>query len=145
MYGQSSVGEIVKIIGKCAVVSFEVIEISIPLTQLQKVHQYLQATPTPAKQSFPRILNLAPDAHFTFNAEIDLHGMRVSEALSRVDQWVDRGSLLGHKYLKIIHGKGAGILGHAVRTYLQSHSQVKRVIDKHPYLGGQGVTWVELD
>jgi DNA mismatch repair protein MutS2 len=91
------------------------------------------------------MLNPTSDTFSTFNPEIDLHGMPVSKALSTVDRWIDKASLLGHKQLKIIHGKGMGVLRDAVRTYLQSHDQVKRVIAKHPYPGGEGVTWLEVD
>ena len=146
MHGQECRGEIVKITGKYATVAFQSMEISIPLSQLEKVQLPTQARPPtlPIQRTTP-ILNLPADAFSAFNPEIDLHGMPVREALSTIDQWIDRASLLGHKHLKIIHGKGAGILRNAIRTYLRSHGQVKRVIDKHPYPGGEGVTWLELD
>jgi DNA mismatch repair protein MutS2 len=120
-------------------------EVNIPLRQLEKTRPITEARPsTLPTQPTTRILNLDADAFTSFNPEIDLHGMPVSSALSTIDQWIDKASLLGHQQLKIIHGKGTGILRKAIRTYLQSHDQVKRVIDKHPYPGGEGVTLLEV-
>ena len=146
MHGQACIGEIVRVTDRHATVAFKSMEVNIPLRQLEKTRPITEArSSTFPIQSTTRILNLDADAFTTFNPEIDLHGMPVSSALSTIDQWIDKASLLGHQQLKIIHGKGMGILRKAIRTYLQSHDQVKRVIDKHPYPGGEGVTLLEVD
>ena len=145
MHGQECVGEVVSITGRYATVAFQSIEVSMPIEKLAKIRLSVEAQlSTRPMQPTTRLLNVAADAFSSFNPEIDLHGMSVHSALGAVDQWIDRASLLGHKQLKIIHGKGTGTLRSAIRTYLQSHSQVKRVIDKHPYPGGEGVTWLEV-
>ena len=143
LQGQECIGEIVKITGRYATVAFETMEVNILLHQLEKAQ--IITGPTLSMQPATRILNLAADALSSFSAEIDLHGMPVHEALDTIDQWIDRASVLGHKHLKVIHGKGKGLLRKAVRHHLQSHEQVKRVIDQHPYPGGSGVTWLEVD
>ena len=140
--GQVCVGEIVQINGKRAIVAFQGLEIGIPLSRLEKVskdvvYQYRNPSET-------RILNLEADAFASFNPEIDLHGMSVHEALQALDQCTDRAVLLGHKQLKVIHGKGEGILRNAVRTHCESHRQVRHVNALHPYSGGAGVTWLEI-
>ena len=145
MHGQACVGEIVGVTDQYAMVAFQFMKAKIPLRKLEKILPIAEAgPPTFPIQPTVRILNLASDAFFSFNTEIDLHGMTVPSALSVVEPWIDKASLLGHKQLKIIHGKGTGALRSAIRTYLQSHSQIKRIIDKHPYSGGEGVTWVEV-
>ena len=146
MYGQACTGEIVRIVGSYATVAFRTIEVNIPLRQLEKVRAVTEAeVPIPLARPTACVLNLDTNAFSSFNPEIDLHGLSVPSALSSLDRWIDKAILLGHKQLKIIHGKGAGILRNAVRTYLRSHGQVKRVIDKHSYRGGEGVTWLEVD
>ena len=146
MQGQAYIGEIVQLSGKYATVAFQTMEASIPLSQLEKV-----PIATPARSSTlpiqpaTRILNLAADAFSAFNPEIDLHGMLVHEAIDTLDRWIDKASVLGHKQLKVIHGKGTGALRKAIRAHLQSHSQVKRMISQHPFPGGEGVTWLEVD
>ncbi len=146
MRGQESIGEIVRVGDRYATVAFKAMEVSIPLRQLEKARLSTEVgLSTYPIQPTTRLLNLDTNAFAAFNPEIDLHGMSVRSALSTIDRWIDKASLLGHKQLKIIHGKGTGTLGNAIRTYLRSHSQVGRVIDKHPYPGGEGVTWLEVD
>ena len=79
------------------------------------------------------------------NRTIDLHGMHQKEALVAIEQFIDRSLLLqGTTHLKIIHGKGKGILRKVVRDYLYRHDHVKKVIDNHPLRCTAGVTWAEL-
>ena len=146
MHGQECIGEVVRITARYATVAFKAMEVNIPLRQLEKAPLATKARPsTLPSQPMTRVLNLANEEFSSFDPEIDLHGMPVSSALSTIDRWIDKASLLGHRQLKIIHGKGTGTLRNAIRTYLKSHDQVKRVIDKHPYPGGEGVTWLEVD
>jgi DNA mismatch repair protein MutS2 len=149
MHGQECIGEVVRITARYATVAFKSMELNIPLRQLEKAQLTTQARlsnlPSQPITRVINLMNLANEEFSSFDPEIDLHGMSVSSALSALDRWIDKASLLGHKQLKIIHGKGTGTLRNAVRTYLKSHDQVKRVIDKHPYPGGEGVTWLQLD
>jgi DNA mismatch repair protein MutS2 len=149
MHGQECIGEVVRITARYATVSFKSMELNIPLRQLEKAQLAKKSrSSTLSSQPITRginLINLATEEFSSFNPEIDLHGMSVSSALSALDRWIDKASLLGHQQLKIIHGKGTGTLRNAVRTYLKSHEQVKRVIDQHPYVGGEGVTWLEVN
>jgi DNA mismatch repair protein MutS2 len=146
MHGQACIGEVVRITDRHATVAFKSMEANIPLKKLEKALPSAKSKPSTCPiQPTARILNPDTDVVATFNPEIDLHGMPVSRALSSIDQWIDKASLLGHRQLRIIHGKGTGVLRNAVRDYLRSHDQVKRVIDKHPYPGGEGVTLLEVE
>jgi len=91
-----------------------------------------------------RLVNIEKASLLDFKPIVDLHGMRVQEALEAVGRLIDR-SILNQRYqLKIIHGKGAGVLRKAVKEYLIAHEQVKEVKDAHPNPGGWGVTYAEL-
>ncbi len=76
--------------------------------------------------------------------ELDLRGMEVAEALEQVDQYLYNGSVAGREQLGLIHGKGKGVLSHAVRGYLKTH----RLVESYRYgdFGGgdYGVTVVQL-
>lgn len=50
--------------------------------------------------------------------------------------------MLGFPSLKIIHGKGNGILRRMIREYLGKYSQVNRMEDEHADRGGDGITYV---
>ena len=142
MQGQAAVGEVVRVRGKYAVVAFQGLEVSMPLQRLEKV--VTAVMPQPRQQTKPRVLNLESDAFLSFNPAIDLHGLSVHDALQALDRWIDQAVLLGYKRLKVIHGKGKGILRNAVRTHCRSHSQVRHVDALHPYAGGAGVTGLAL-
>ena len=146
VYDQAHVGEIVAIIGERATIAFEHIVINLPLNQLKQVTPGVQDTAYPlAKKSTPRVMNLSAGEFSSFSPAIDLHGMYVTTALEAIDRWIDKALLLGHQRLKIIHGKGSGILRREIRAYLQGHDRVNQVITQHPYRGGEGGTLVELD
>ena len=77
-----------------------------------------------------------------FNGEIDVRGMRADEALMKVDEYIDSALLLGTDQVRIIHGKGHGILRDVIRTHLKGHSSVERTVDEHIEMGGSGITLV---
>lgn len=70
---------------------------------------------------------------------LDLHGMRVEEAMALVDRRVNAAILDGKDALRIVHGKGTGKIKGALHRHLGSLGVVKRyrVDEKNP-----GVTWV---
>ena len=82
------------------------------------------------------------DAIGNFKAELDLRGMRGENAIQEVEKYMDKSIMLGFPFIKIIHGKGDGILRKLIREYLRKYSQVNRVEDEHADRGGDGITYV---
>lgn len=82
------------------------------------------------------------DAIGSFKAELDLRGMRGENAIQEVEKYMDKSIMLGFPFIKIIHGKGDGILRKLIREYLRKYSQVNRVEDEHADRGGDGITYV---
>jgi len=80
-----------------------------------------------------------------FNPEIDVRGMRTDEALQVVQDFIDTALMIQFRNLRILHGKGNGILRQMIRQYLESTGAVKRATDEHVDRGGAGITLVELD
>lgn len=72
---------------------------------------------------------------------IDLHGMRVEEALTRVDEALDRALLAGAERLEIVHGRGTGRIRDALHRHLAS-LPVIAAFKLHP--ANPGVTLVYL-
>jgi len=79
-----------------------------------------------------------------FSPEIDVRGMRTEEALSAIERLLDRAIMMGFGNLKILHGKGDGILRKMIRQYLKKYEQVDRMEDEHADRGGDGITYVYL-
>ena len=77
--------------------------------------------------------------------EIDMHGLRVEEMLSRLDQFLNDALLEGCQEVRIVHGHGSGVLKKAVHqrlTALGIHRFRLGEIGQTP--GGDGVTVVTL-
>ena len=80
----------------------------------------------------------------SFSPEIDVRGMRTEDALGNIERLLDRALMMGFGNLKIIHGKGDGILRKMIRQYLKKYDQVDRMEDEHADRGGDGITYVYL-
>lgn len=81
----------------------------------------------------------------TFKPEIDIRGVRGEEALAQVRDLIDNAIIVQHRNLRILHGKGNGILRQLVREYLSTVNVVKSYRDEHIEFGGSGITVVEMD
>ena len=80
-----------------------------------------------------------------YGEEIDLHGMRVLDALDELDKFLDSAVVSRLERVKVIHGRGQGKLREAVRWYLESHPSVRDFHFGDPVHGGVGVTMVVLN
>ncbi|MDB5029641.1 endonuclease MutS2 [Mucilaginibacter sp.] len=78
----------------------------------------------------------------SFSPEIDVRGMRTEDALAAIERLFDRALMMGFGNLKILHGKGDGILRKMIRQYLKKYDQVDRLEDEHADRGGDGITYV---
>jgi DNA mismatch repair protein MutS2 len=80
-----------------------------------------------------------------FYPELDVRGMRTEDALFEMEKAMDKALMKNFPNLKIIHGKGNGILRKFIREYLRKFSQVTRVESEHPDRGGDGITYAHFD
>lgn len=80
----------------------------------------------------------------SFSPEIDVRGMRGEDALHSIEKLLDRAIMMSFGSLKIIHGKGDGILRKLIRGYLKKYDQVSHMEDEHADRGGDGITYVYL-
>jgi DNA mismatch repair protein MutS2 len=80
-----------------------------------------------------------------FSPEVDVRGMRTEDALGKIEQILDRAVMIGYPSLKIVHGKGDGILRKFIRDYLRKYNHVSRFEDEHADRGGDGITYAYLD
>jgi DNA mismatch repair protein MutS2 len=68
----------------------------------------------------------------------------VEEVMPLLDQFIDTAILLGQGELKILHGKGEGVLRKVVRDHLKRYKEVASMNDEHVERGGDGITVVVL-
>ncbi len=83
-----------------------------------------------------------PDEAVT--SRINLLGMRVEEALSKLEPFLNHAALAGLTEVTIIHGYGTGALARAVREHLEGHPLIKSFRKGEPSEGGGGVTVTTL-
>lgn len=76
--------------------------------------------------------------------ELDVRGKRYAEAQPLVERWIDDALLAGNTPLRLIHGKGTGMLGRGLQEYLRAHPSVSSVRYGTENEGGAGVTILEL-
>lgn len=76
--------------------------------------------------------------------EIMLRHMRVEEALYELDKYINDAILANLTTIRIVHGKGEGILRKAVHEYLKNHPNIKSYRLGEYGEGDLGVTIAEL-
>ena len=79
-----------------------------------------------------------------FSYQIDLRGKPAEIALIEVDKLIDDAILAGYDELRILHGKGDGILRKLIREHLRSYPQVASFASEHADRGGDGITIVKM-
>lgn len=79
-----------------------------------------------------------------FSPNLDLRGKRGEEILALIQTFIDEGYMLGVRELRIVHGKGDGILREITRSLLRNMPAVGKMEDEHADRGGAGVTLVTM-
>ena len=79
-----------------------------------------------------------------FSLTLDLRGKRGEEVWVSLDQYINDVLLLGAPEVRILHGKGDGILRNLVREQLKRYAQIKQVQDEHADRGGAGISVVTM-
>lgn len=143
--GQTSVGEILEINGKNAVVGFGSIKTTVKLERLERANAMTQKQ-EPAKSTFvsSQTHDQMYEKKLNFKQDIDVRGMRGDEALQAVTYFVDDAILVGMNRVRILHGTGTGILRSLIRQYLDTAPGVRHFADEHVQFGGAGITVVDL-
>ena len=78
------------------------------------------------------------------NAELDLRGLRLHEALERLDDYLDAALAQGMTAARIIHGKGTGALRQGVWRHLANHGAIDEFDFAPRDRGGDGATEITL-
>jgi DNA mismatch repair protein MutS2 len=81
----------------------------------------------------------------SFSTTLDIRGRDKATAQREVEQWIDKALLLNQQQLKVLHGKGDGVLRNAVRDKLKELNVVKTYYSDYPEYGGEGITLVEVN
>ena len=138
--GQDGRGVIQSIKGKNALVQFGEIKSIVDLKKLERA-------PTGRNEKGIGRTNTGfslLEKRAGFDSMLDLRGRRAEEVGPLLDQLMDTAILLGAGEIRILHGKGQGVLRKIVREHLKRYREVESISDEHIDRGGDGITVVVL-
>lgn len=139
LIGQSGIGEVVELNKNKALVSFGDLRSWVDVKKLQVV-----AKPQTEKRKHT-VHGVDVNVKMKdFQTELVLIGTRGDDAMKKLEEYIDDAHLLGFKQVRIVHGRGYGILRKLVREYLKRSPFVETVADEHIEMGGDGVSIVTL-
>ncbi|MCF8224840.1 MAG: Smr/MutS family protein [Bacteroidales bacterium] len=143
--GQESEGEVLEVRGKNAVIAFGNLKSTVKIDKLEKNTSRKKIK---GDQKGPSRVNLGEwnvsRRRVNFRPEIDLRGKRAEEAVRLVSELIDEAIMVGAAEVRILHGKGDGILRQMIREFLQSSDVVDWFGDEHVDRGGAGITVVRF-
>jgi len=138
-------GEIIRIENRMAQIETGSLTLFVPLDKIERISRSELRKSLRSENKLPERDPLITQRKLNFKPEIDIRGIRGEEALNLVRDFIDNALMVQHRNLRILHGKGNGILRQLVREYLSSMNIVKSYRDEQVDLGGSGITVVEMD
>lgn len=143
--GSQTVGRILEISGKDALVAFGMLKTQVKLSKLRHT---LRQVVSGAKKAVTLISSTDSDAmrdrQLNFRQEIDVRGMRVDEAVQAITYFIDDAVQFNASRVRILHGTGTGALRQSIRDYLSTVPSVVSFHDEDVRFGGAGITVVNL-
>ncbi len=146
LIGQTTIGQVLSMRGKDAEISIGELKSNIKLNRLEKISR---KNAKKIKKPFAKEVSKKTGVDINEKAaygsfSLDLRGMRGDDAVAKVESFVDNAILVGYSELRIIHGKGDGILRKLIREKLKEYKQVASMADEHADRGGAGSTIVQM-
>ncbi|MBC7382976.1 MAG: Smr/MutS family protein [Bacteroidia bacterium] len=136
--GQTAIGQVLKLHKNKAVVAFGDLRTTVSVEKLEVVKPPAKAKPA---YNTPKGIDINEKMQH-FKTELNIIGTRGDDAMKQLKEYLDDAFLLGTKQVRIVHGKGYGILRKLVREYLKTSNLIASYSDEHIELGGDGVTMV---
>jgi DNA mismatch repair protein MutS2 len=119
--------------GKSVTVQLGNIRMKVLAASLRPVEDAVADKPRPKK-------NLGFQRAQTASTEIHLRAQRAEQAEEQLQKFLDDAELAGLDRVRIVHGKGMGILRKVTREVLRKHHGIASFRDGEPSEGGEGVT-----
>jgi DNA mismatch repair protein MutS2 len=142
--GQDTAGEVMEISGKHITVAFGNLLSTLSADRLIKIsNKEYRKQRTRSNAPTVQVYNVG-ERRLRFKSQIDVRGMRTEEAIPKVEELVDEAAMLNISEVRILHGKGNGILRKMIREYLRISPVVESYEDEDIRQGGTGITVVKI-
>lgn len=123
-------------------VSIGRVRVNVDLHRLSRIEGGQEAANDPDLPEPPPVnIDLAPPLS---SSELDLRGQRAADAQVNLDEFLDHAVRDGLSELRVIHGRGSGVLRNVVRDHLRYHRSVSDFGPEPRERGGNGATWVQM-
>jgi len=143
--GQITVGDLIEINKKNAVIAFGQLITTLPADQIERVsNNEAKRIEKNRNAGKSRLASGLSEKRLTFKSEIDIRGKRAEEAISIIQEFIDEAIMFNVSQLRILHGKGNGILKEIIRNYLKTEPAISSFKDEHVDFGGAGITVINL-
>ena len=142
------VGEVAKVSAKAVVVIIGHISSKMPLDKVERItsNEFKSAVKETSRPvSAVKVDTSINERKLNFSTELDVRGERLTDAIEKVTRYVDDAIMLSISSVRIIHGKGTGILREELQKLLRTMPGVASVRDEHIQFGGTGVTIVNFE
>lgn len=142
------VGEVAKVSAKAVVVTIGNISSKMPLDKVERItsNEFKSAIKEVARPvSAVRVDSSLTERKLNFSTELDVRGERLTDAIEKVTHYIDDAIMLSVSSVRIIHGKGTGVLREELQKLIRTMPGVASAKDEHIQFGGSGVTVVTFE
>ncbi len=135
--------EVIEIKGKQAKIIAGNFTSFVKLSRLTKVSNKVARTAERKMTASQSSISLL-EKRTNFSPKLDVRGKRSEEIFSLIDSFMNDALMLDQAEVRILHGKGSGVLREIIRQQLKEFSFVAHFKDEHVERGGAGITVVNL-
>lgn len=144
--GSDMVGEVSRVSAKSITVIVGNLSSSVTPDKVERIssNEFREASKKFIKPSYQKIDSSITESKLRFSPELDVRGERLADALDIVTHYIDNALMLNVGTVRIIHGKGTGVLHDEIQKLLRTIGGVTSVCDEDIRQGGSGVTIVKF-
>ena len=142
------VGEVTKVSAKAVTVIIGNISSKMPLDKVERItsNEFKSAVKETVRPvSAIKVDSSINERKLNFSTELDVRGERLNDAVEKVTRYIDDAIMLSISSVRIIHGKGTGVLRDELQKLIRTMPGVASVRDEHIQFGGTGVTIVTFE
>ena len=133
--GYSVRARVIGVIDNIVVVAMGSLRTKVDSSQIVRV--LTVSSELPRREYYPNVIETSVD--------VDIHRMRADEAREAIERGLDDAVRSGTPHVRLIHGKGTGVLRAVVAEVLTEHAEVHAFETARSAEGGEGVTIATLE
>ena len=127
-------GELLRIEKGKGLIQVGTLQMTIPVKELRSSREPLPHKPQKSVQTS------VSKSTYDFKTQLDIRGLKAEEALRVVESFVDQALVANAHSVKILHGKGNGVLRKLVREKLNEYTFIESISHPEAEWGGEGIT-----